>query len=178
MFLYVKALHIVFVVTWFAALFYMPRLFIYATEANDQTDIQKGKVLVDQFKIMQRRLWYGIAWPSCMITIIFGSTLFFMYPSIPLWLWVKLGMVALLLIYHLATNQVFKQQAHDQFLYTSKKLRIWNEMAALLLIAIVLLATVKDGINYTYYFIALGLFLLILIFIILKLNSTKKITKR
>jgi len=177
MFLYVKAFHIIFVVTWFAALFYMPRLFIYTTEANDQTDAAKRKLLIDQFKIMQRRLWQGIAWPSCVLTVILGGTLFFMYPTIPLWLWLKLGMVVLLLIYHLANNQIFKQQSHDQFLFSSKKLRIWNEMAAILLIAIVLLATVKDGINYTYYFTGLGAFFVLLIFLILKLNSTKKIKR-
>lgn len=175
MFLYVKAFHIVFVVTWFAALFYIPRLFIYTTEAHDQVDVKERKLLIDQFKIMQRRLWYGIAWPSCIITIILGSTLFFMYPAIPLWLWLKLGMVALLLAYHLANHQIFRQQSQDRFLFSSKKLRIWNEMAAILLIAIVLLATVKDGINYTYYFTGLTAFFMLLIFLILKLNSTKKI---
>ena len=173
MFLYVKAFHIVFVVTWFAALFYMPRLFIYTTEAHDQPDEVKRKLLTDQFKIMQRRLWFGIAWPSCVITVILGSTLFFMYPTIPLWLWLKLGMVVLLLAYHLANNQIFKQQRQDQFLVSSKKLRIWNEMAAILLIAIVLLATVKDGVNYTYYFTGLGAFFVFLILLIIRLNKKK-----
>ena len=173
MFLYVKAFHIVFVVTWFAALFYMPRLFIYATEAHDQADAEKRKLFTDQYKIMQRRLWYGIAWPSCIITVILGGTLFFMYPVIPTWLWVKLGMVVLLLSYHLANNSIFEQQAKDQFQYTSKKLRIWNEMAAVLLIAIILLAVVKDGINYTYYFSGLGAFFVFLIILIIRLNAKK-----
>jgi putative membrane protein len=173
MFLYVKAFHIVFVVTWFAALFYMPRLFIYTTEANDQPDSDKRKLLVDQFKIMQRRLWYGIAWPSCVITVLMGGTLFFMYPTIPLWLWIKLGMVVLLLLYHFANDKLFREQARDQFTVSSKKLRIWNEMAAILLIAIVLLAVVKDGINYTYYFTGLGIFFVFLIILILRLNSKK-----
>ena len=173
MFLYVKAFHIVFVVTWFAALFYMPRLFIYTTEAQDQIDSEKRKLLTDHFKVMQRRLWKGIAWPSCIITIILGGTLYLMYPVVPLWLNVKLGMVVLLLFYHLANDRIFKQQAKDQFLYSSKKLRIWNEMAAILLIAIVLLAVVKDLINYTYYFSGLAIFFILLIVLIIRLNSTK-----
>jgi putative membrane protein len=173
MFLYIKAFHIVFVVTWFAALFYMPRLFIYTTEANDRPDTKERKVLVDQFKIMQRRLWYGIAWPSCIITFLLGGTLFFLYPAIPWWLWIKLGMVFLLFVYHVVNHRIFIQQAQDQFIFSSKKLRIWNEMAAILLIAIVLLAVVKDMINYTYYFTALGIFFVLLIMLILQLNANK-----
>jgi protoporphyrinogen IX oxidase len=152
MFLYLKAFHIVFVVTWFAALFYMPRLFIYTTEAHELPDPDKRKILVDQFKIMQRRLWYGIAWPSCIITIFLGGTLFLLYLVVPIWLWIKLGMVVLLLIYQVANDRLFRQQAVDQFAFSSRKLRVWNEMAAILLIAIVLLAVVKDGLNYFWYF--------------------------
>jgi protoporphyrinogen IX oxidase len=174
MFLYLKAFHIVFVVTWFAALFYMPRLFIYTTEANDLPDAEKRKVLSDQFKIMQRRLWYGIAWPSCIATIVLGGSLFLLYPAVPLWLWIKLGMVVLLLLYHVANDRLFRQQARDQFVFSSKKLRVWNEMVAILLIAIVLLAVVKDGINYLWYFTGIGIFFVLLIVLILRLNSKNK----
>ena len=174
MFLYVKAFHIVFVVTWFAALFYMPRLFIYTTEANEQPNAESRKLLIDQFTVMQRRLWYGIAWPSCMITLLLGGTLFFMYPAIPAWLWVKLGMVVLLLAYHVANDRIFRQQAAGQFILSSRKLRVWNEMAAILLIAIVLLAVVKDMINSTYYFTGLGIFFVLLVVLIIRLNVNKK----
>jgi len=71
MYAYLKALHIIFVVTWFAGLFYMPRLFIYATEAGDK-DAAEQKILRQQFSVMMKRLWYGITWPSAIITLILG----------------------------------------------------------------------------------------------------------
>lgn len=79
MYLYIKALHIIFVVNWFAGLFYMPRLFIYATEANEKPEPEKT-ILIEQFKIMQRKLWYIITWPACIITMSFG-----------IWLLIKSG---------------------------------------------------------------------------------------
>ena len=71
---YIKALHIIFVVNWFAGLFYMPRLFIYTAEANDKMEPEKS-ILIAQFKIMQRKLWYIITWPAAIITLIFGVLL-------------------------------------------------------------------------------------------------------
>ena len=71
---YIKALHIIFIVNWFAGLFYMPRLFIYATEANEKPEPDKS-ILIHQFQIMQRKLWYIITWPACIITLILGTIL-------------------------------------------------------------------------------------------------------
>src|ERR1700743_2351928 len=71
MYLYLKALHIIFIVTWFAGVFYMPRLFIYNTEANEKPS-QVAEILHGQFKIMMKRLWYGITWPSAVLTFILG----------------------------------------------------------------------------------------------------------
>ncbi|HET6765939.1 MAG TPA: CopD family protein, partial [Chitinophagaceae bacterium] len=71
MYLYLKALHIIFIVTWFAGLFYFPRLFIYNTEANDKPAAVK-EALQEQFAIMMKRLWYGITWPSALLTLVFG----------------------------------------------------------------------------------------------------------
>src|SRR3954447_7008854 len=76
MYSYLKALHIIFVVTWFAGIFYMPRLFIYNTEAGDKPEAE-CKVLRDQFKIMMKRLWYGITIPSAILTLIFGLLVMF-----------------------------------------------------------------------------------------------------
>src|SRR3954451_19077630 len=76
MYNYIKAFHIIFVVTWFAGMFYMPRLFIYNTEANQQPEAVKN-ILQKQFNVMMKRLWYGITWPSAILTLILGCTVMF-----------------------------------------------------------------------------------------------------
>ena len=93
MYFYVKALHIIFIATWFAGMFYIVRLFIYNTEAAEKEGIER-EILVKQFSIMIKRLWLGITWPSAILTIIFGGWIAYIFGSIPSWLWVKLGFVA------------------------------------------------------------------------------------
>ncbi len=73
---YLKALHIIFVITWFAGMFYMPRLFIYNTEANEK-DEAAATVLHEQFSVMMKKLWFGITWPSAILTLIFGPLVLF-----------------------------------------------------------------------------------------------------
>ena len=80
MYLYIKALHVIFVVTWFAGLFYMVRLFIYNREAFDKPDPER-RILQQQFTIMIRRLWFGITWPSCILTLVFGTWLIILYKA-------------------------------------------------------------------------------------------------
>ena len=92
MYLYVKAIHIIFMVTWFAGLFYMPRLFIYQAEAEAKEEPAKSAVQ-DQLGIMAKRLWYGITWPSAVLTLIFGTWMGLLYGSIPQWLLIKLFFV-------------------------------------------------------------------------------------
>ncbi|MEP7250725.1 MAG: CopD family protein [Ginsengibacter sp.] len=143
MYFYIKALHIIFVVTWFSGLFYMVRLFVYTAEANSKTEPERT-ILLNQFKVMQKRLWYGITWPSAILTLIFGTWIGILYGSLPLWLIVKLGFVVLLFIYHLSLNTIFRQQQHLLFKWSSQQLRVWNEVATIFLIAIVMLAVVKQ----------------------------------
>ncbi len=142
---YLKALHIIFIVTWFAGLFYIVRLFIYQTEAQDKSDLEK-KVLTDQFKIMSKRLWYGITWPSAVLTLIFGPSLIHVY--MPLsdhpWLIAKLCFVFLLYIYHYISHRIFKNLQRDVYTLSSTKLRIWNEVATILLFAIVFLVILQS----------------------------------
>ena len=88
-FLYIKALHIIFIVTWFAGLFYIVRLFIYFAETSNKPEPEKT-ILQKQYSIMQKRLWYGITYPSAIITLIFGLSLLTFYVEIPKWLWIKL----------------------------------------------------------------------------------------
>src|SRR3954452_14579633 len=126
---YVLALHIIFVVTWFAGIFYMPRLFIYNTEANEKP-AEAQVVLHDQFKIMMKRLWYGITIPSAILTLIFGPLTMFLKGWNKLlleepgrWLLIKLIFVVLLYAYFISLHNIFKQQQKGIFKYTSQQLR-------------------------------------------------------
>ena len=110
---YIVALHIIFVVNWFAGLFYMPRLFIYATEANDKPEPEKS-ILINQFKIMQRKLWYIITWPACLITMALGITLLIKSGFLSQgWMHIKLTFVFLLICYHFSLHYIFKQQQEN-----------------------------------------------------------------
>jgi putative membrane protein len=166
MYEYIKALHIVFVVTWFAGLFYIVRLFIYNTEAGEKAAPEKD-ILRAQFGIMIKRLWLGITWPSAVLTIILGP---YMWMKVwyspaqlaPGWLMVKLGFVLCLYLYHFSLHILYKQQARGLFKYSSTQLRIWNEVATVFLIAIVMLAVVKQSMSWFW-----GLCGLILLMIVL-----------
>ncbi len=149
MYFYVKAIHIIFVVTWFAGLFYIVRLFIYNREAQDKPDGEKI-ILQKQFGIMIKRLWFGITWPSCILTIIFGTWMLILYGSFPTWLIIKVGFVIGLLLYHISLHFIFKQQSAGIFKYTSQQLRFWNEVATLFLIAIVMLVAVKSTLSLVW----------------------------
>jgi putative membrane protein len=143
MYFYVKALHIIFVITWFAGLFYMVRLFVYSAEVNEKPEPERS-ILLKQFSLMQKRLWYGITWPSAILTLIFGTWIGLLYRALPTWLLIKLIFVAGLFIYHLILQRIFKQQQKENFKWTSYQLRIWNEVATVFLVAIVMLAVVKQ----------------------------------
>lgn len=165
---YLKALHIIFVVTWFAGMFYIPRLFIYNTEAGDKNEAAKN-VLREQFGIMMKRLWYGITWPSAMLTLLFGPLIMFMhgwnkivFEDEGLWLLIKLIFVALLYIYFFTLHLIFKQQLKGIFRYTSQQLRIWNEVATIFLVAIVNLAVVKEAMSFAWAIAGLIGFIVIL----------------
>ena len=124
----VKALHIIFVVSWFAGLFYIVRLFIYHVEA-DQKPENERQILQDQFKIMEKRLWYIITWPAAILTIISGLYLVyaFNYWSMP-WMQIKFGLVLGLFIYQVLCHRIFNQLQNDSVNWTSTQLRLWNEI--------------------------------------------------
>ena len=149
MYLYVKALHIIFIVTWFSGLFYIVRLFVYSAEANEKPEPEKS-ILLKQFGIMQKRLWYGITWPSFILTFIFGPWMWYMLGSLPQWLLIKLFFVVGLLCYHVSLHVIFKQQQKGIFRYSSQQLRVWNEVATLFLIGIVMLAVVKQFLSVVW----------------------------
>lgn len=161
MYFYIKALHIIFVVTWFSGLFYIVRLFIYSAEANSKPE-QERTILLKQFEIMQNRLWYIITWPSAILTIIFGGWLWYLYGSLPTWLLVKLCFVVGLFLYHLSLHSIFKQQAKGLFRYSSQQLRMWNELATLFLIILVMLAVVKQMLSVAWAIAGLIAFAIVL----------------
>jgi putative membrane protein len=143
--LYISALHIIFMVAWFAALFYMPRLLIYHVEAQIKNETERN-ILSSQFKIMQRRLWYGISWPAMILTLTFGTWLLFdnfTYLITKPWMILKLCFVFGIILYHLQTQMLFQKQQKNIFPWKSFHLRLWNEVATLFLFVIVLLIVVK-----------------------------------
>ncbi len=165
---YLKALHIIFVVTWFAGMFYMPRLFIYNTEADGRDEMVKN-ALHQQFNIMMKRLWFGITWPSAILTLVLGLSVMFeggwntiLFTEQARWLLVKLGFVLLLYVYHFSLHRIYKQQVRGIFKYSSQQLRIWNEIATIFLVAIVMLATVKESISFSWGIVGLVCFIVLL----------------
>lgn len=137
--LWIKALHIIFMVTWFSGLFYLPRLFVYHAESTD--DISNTR-----FKIMERKLYYGIMTPGAIFTLIFGAWLvWYNYNNYlhMLWLQIKLGLVFLLLIYHVYLGKLLSDFKHNKNKHTHVFYRWLNEVPVLFLFAIIILAIVK-----------------------------------
>lgn len=160
-YLYFKALHIIFVVTWFSGVFYLGRLLVYNREAEDRPQMEK-EILQRQFSIMISRLLYGICWPSTLLTWGFGLWLFAQFQPIPIWLWIKLGLVFLLTIYQISLHRIgFKQKA-GLYKLSSQTLRIWNEVPTVFLVAIIMLVVVRQSISLVYGLAGLIGFILVL----------------
>lgn len=162
MYLYIKALHIIFIVTWFAGLFYMPRLFVYNTEAQEKTEVER-KILHTQFETMMKRLWFGITWPSAILTLVFGPWMWYLLGTFPQWLMIKVCFVLGLYLYHFSLHAIYKQEVRGIFKYSSQQLRIWNEVAIIFLVAIVILAVVKQNMSVVWGIAGLIFFVLLLV---------------
>jgi protoporphyrinogen IX oxidase len=168
MYTYLKALHIVFIVTWFAGMFYIVRLFIYNTEANLKSEPDRS-ILQRQFSIMIKRLWLGITWPSAILTLILGPWVMLngnwdkiLFDPPARWLLIKLVFVILLYVYHFTLHSIYKQQANGVFKYSSQQLRVWNEVATIFLVPIVMLATVKSSMSWLWGLVGLIGFIIVL----------------
>ncbi len=145
----IKALHIIFMVSWFAGLFYIVRLFIYHTEAQQRTEPER-RILSDQFVIMEKKLWWIITTPAMVLTVIFGVWMLIANPAflkMP-WMHIKLSFVVLLLVYHFACQKILTDLKVGRFKWTSNGLRIWNEVATLALVAIVFLVEMQGTLNW------------------------------
>lgn len=164
----IKALHIIFVVSWFAGLFYIVRLFVYHVEAQAKETIEKN-ILTKQFQIMESRLWWIITTPAMVLTFVFGTWMIISnheyYLSQP-WMHLKLSFVGVLLIYHFVCQKIMGDMKKGKFKWKSGGLRLWNELATLCLVAIVFLAVVKNELDWIkgtlgFFAVAVGLMVLI-----------------
>jgi protoporphyrinogen IX oxidase len=157
--LYLLALHIIFIVTWFAGLFYMPRLFIYHVEADKKPEPEKS-ILQNQYKKMQKGLWFGITWPSMVFTLIFGPWMVWNNPFYltQTYFIIKLGFVFCLILYHFKCHAIYKQLQQNIITYSSIQLRIWNEVATVFLVAIVFLIVLKNETSFIWGVIGLVIF--------------------
>ena len=174
-FLYLKAVHIIFIVTWFAGMFYITRLFVYIVEAHDKTEPEKS-ILLKQLKMMARRLWFGITWPSAVITLIMGTSLLINQPSYLQhgFMHIKLTLVLLLYLYHFSLHRIFRQLQSDTVRYTSQQLRMWNEIATLFLISIVFIIVLKNALSMVWGIAGL---LIVTFLILLGIRIYKKFRK-
>ncbi|MEO8067158.1 MAG: CopD family protein [Flavobacteriales bacterium] len=139
-----KALHVIFMVTFFAGTFYIVRLFIYHKEAEKKFDPDRA-ILIKQFMIMEKRLWYGITWPSMLLMTVFGVWLLVQNPILITepWMHAKLGFVALLIVYHLVNQRLFARIRTNRLRWGSLALRLWNEGATVFLFAVVFLVMLR-----------------------------------
>jgi protoporphyrinogen IX oxidase len=162
---YIKALHIIFIVTWFAGLFYMVRLFIYQVEAIEKPEAERS-ILSPFLNLMASRLWYIITWPSAVLTLIFGFwVLYYRWGYMQMgFMHAKLGFVFLLYIYHFICHKIFKDLQEGKAKWTSMQLRMWNEVATVLLFAIVFLIVLKSLISVVWGIVGLlGLSILMMV---------------
>jgi protoporphyrinogen IX oxidase len=134
--LWIKALHIVFVVTWFAGLFYLPRLFVYHAMATDTPSLER-------FKIMERKLYVGIMTPGGVLTLVFGLWLWLGYGFGGGWLHVKLALIAVLIVFHIYCGKLMLDFKHDRNRHGHVFYRWLNELPTVVLFAVVILTVVK-----------------------------------
>lgn len=174
-FYYIKALHIIFVVTWFAGLFYIVRLFIYHVEAEQKEEPAK-EILQMQYKIMSKRLWYIITWPSAILTAVFAFWLLYKMPGYlkQSWMWVKLSFVLLLYFYQYGCHIIYKQLQNDIVKYSSAKLRLWNEIPTVILFAVVFLVVMQNAINWMFGVVGIIAFGIVLMTLIKLYKKSRK----
>ena len=160
---YIKALHIIFVVTWFAGLFYIVRLFIYTVEAHAEPEPARS-ILLEKLNKWSRLLWFGITWPSAIVTLLFGTYFIIFYaPNIPSWLWLKLSFVLGLYIYHLLCHRIYRQLQQGVVRYSSQQLRVWNEVATIFLVSIVFIVILRDALSLLWGLLGLIAFTVVLL---------------
>ena len=164
-YLYFKSLHLIFMVCWFAGLFYVVRLFIYHKEADIKESSVK-EILQVQYILMSKRLISIIIWPSAVLTTIFGVSMLIENPTYlkQNWMHVKLTFIILLWLYTYSCQIIHNQMKSGKITNSEIKLRIWNEVATVLMFAIIFIAVLKNSISWIYAtFSLVGLAILLMI---------------
>ena len=150
-YLYIQAIHIIFVVSWMAGLFYIVRLFVYHIEANEMPEMERV-VLQRQFVLMEHKLWYYITTPAMVLTVLAGGGMLYINPALlsANWMLVKLSFVVALLAYHFICQRIMGQLKQGILRWSSTQLRLWNEVATILLVAIVFTVILKSSVDWIY----------------------------
>lgn len=142
-----------------AGLFYIVRLFVYHIEANDKSEAERS-ILQKQFVLMEHKLWYYITTPAMVLTVLAGLGMLYNNPALlqTNWMLVKLGFVVGLLVYHFICQRILNQLKQGIFRWSSTQLRLWNEVATVLLVAIVFTVILKSAVQWVYGLVGLILF--------------------
>ena len=177
---HVKAIHIIFVTSWFAGLFYLPRLFVYHTEANDKPDLER-LIIQEQFQKMEKVLFNAIMVPAMWLTLISGTILVYWvwWDSFAShgWLHLKLTFVAGLLVYHFVCRKLIVELRTDKFRFTGFQLRLFNEIATIFLFAIVFLVVLKNSVDWIWGIVGLltfGIVIMSAVRIVKSIREKKK----
>ncbi len=160
---YLKALHLIFVITWFAGLFYIVRLFVYQIEASNKPSPER-EIIGAQLKLMAKRLWFIITWPSMFLAVGFGIWILALRPFYlsDAWMQVKLGFVVALIFYHIKCHLIYKNLQQDRVRYSSNFMRLFNEGATIILFSVVFLVILKNAINWIYGTLGIIVFAILL----------------
>jgi putative membrane protein len=158
-YLHFKALHIIFVVSWFAGLFYLPRIFVYHTEAQLKTTMEK-QILSEAYSKSARLLMNAIMMPAMCLTLLTGATMLYLTPDwlSQGWMHTKLGFVGILLGYHFYCLRLAGELRNGIFRHSSIQLRLWNEVATVLLFSIVFLVVLKNTVDWLWGVLGLLIF--------------------
>lgn len=170
-----KSIHIIFVVTWFAGLFYIVRLFVNHTEAAEKPDPEKS-ILTTQFKKMERPLWIGITWPSMILATLSGTAMFYINPVLLYQphMHIKLTLVFFLLVYHFYIQVLYNKYQKDEIAMSSFALRVYNEIASVFLVSVIFTIEFAQLLNWKYLVGGLLLFCLLLWYMIVRFNRKRK----
>lgn len=161
---YIKSLHLIFVITWFAGLFYIVRLFVYQIEAHQKQDAKEREIIGKQLNLMAKRLWTIITWPSMILATGFAIVLLALNPVILTqgWMHIKLAFVVLLILYHIYCHYIYKNLQKGNFKYTPNFMRLFNEIPTLILFSVIFLVMLRDSLNWIYGVIGLLLLSILL----------------
>ena len=158
-YLQIKAIHIIFITSWFAGLFYLPRLLVYHREAHDKPEPDAG-ILKAEFQKNQKLLFNSIMNPAMALGLLSGTYMLYLNQSFlsENWMWLKLFFVALVICYHFLCKKIMLEFKNEQYRFTSFQLRLWNEVSTVLLFAIVFLVVLKNTIDWLWALLFLVIF--------------------